>query len=305
MVGVIETISFNNLNYSFIKQNEHGCWESMQQNPQRYNSQHSFHNGFPRFDDISVLFFFWENHLNFLIVQFCSTFETEVSLVVIKLDKFDDLDEWFSKHKQEQRTPNMCWTSSIKMILDRLSEIFDDLSLRMSVKDINRICKYDAQFAVPPGLAVPALNNKLEKLGYVVKEREGKDRFKELRDVLFDEESSLPIVGFGPKYIKDLKGPNKSWNVPGANDYYDHVVVVTGINAKVKFVDPMVPFLLKSSRIDKVDEALPKPKFLYYWRDSRPPFWYMWIEKKYKKAGPLDKWLSKEKVDNAKVTIKI
>ena len=224
---------------------------------------------------------------------------------MIKLSKFDNLEEWFSKYKQEQRTLNMCWTASIKNILDRLSHTLDDTSIKMSLKDINRICKYDAQWGVPSGIAVPALNTKLEKLGYVVKEKEGKDRFKELREILFDEEASFPIVGFGSNYIKDLKGPEKAWNVPGANDYYDHVVVVIGINEKVKFIDPMVPFLLKSSKINKVEEALPKPKFLYYWSYSRPPFWFMWIERKNKKTGPLDKWLSSEKEEKTHATLNI
>ena len=211
------------------------------------------------------------------------------------MNKFNNLEEWYSKYKQEQRTLNMCWTASIKNILDRLSFVLGDSSIKMSLKELNRICKYDARFGVPPAIVVPALNNKLEKKGYIVKEREGKDRFKELRDILYDEEASFPIVSFGPDYIKDLKGPTKAWNVPGANDYYDHIVVVIGIEEKVKFIDPMVPFLLKSSRIDEVEESLPKAKFLHYWNYSSPPYWYMWIEKKIKRACTLDNWSPNEK----------
>lgn len=53
---------------------------------------------------------------------FCFTLRTEVSLNVVELGKIDGLEDWFSKHKQEQRTLNMCWTASIKMILDKLSD---------------------------------------------------------------------------------------------------------------------------------------------------------------------------------------
>lgn len=217
---------------------------------------------------------------------------------MIKLDKIKSASHWFGNNKWSQPEINMCWTASIKMILDELSNRHNQNSLKYSLKSINRTCHYTQRFGPEMDIVVPAIDNKVSRLGYQVKEIEGKDRFDELKDILFNDDTSLPIVCFGPNYIKDQKGSSKSYNVPGSPDYYDHCVIVTNIDKDVEIIDPLEAYLLKSSYIMDVQNTIPKTKFLYYWSNSRTPYWSMWVEKKIKKTETLDKWIEEENVEH-------
>jgi len=214
----------------------------------------------------------------------------DVSLKVMKLSKIDNIDNWLSKNKWKQPTLNMCWTACIKMILKEMSDRHKVTKLNISLKDVNRICKYNRLEGAKIEGSVDALSSKIEKLGYIAIEEEGKEQFDKLNDIIFDENKSFPIISFGPQYIKDQKGPEKTYNVPGSPDFYDHVILIVNINEKIKIVDPLTAFLLKSTYVNKAQSFINRPKFLYYWRTSRTPYWLMWVEKK-NKSGPIDKWL--------------
>jgi len=74
-----------------------------------------------------------------------------------------------------------------------------------SLKDVNRICKYNRLEGTKIEGSVDALSSKIEKLGYIAIEEEGKEQFDKLNDIIFDENKSFPIISFGPQYIKDQK----------------------------------------------------------------------------------------------------
>lgn len=216
---------------------------------------------------------------------------------MVNLGKIEDATGWFSNNKWNQPELNMCWTASIKMILDELSNRHKQKSMKFSLKSINKTCRYSQKFGPEMDIVVPAIKNKIDRFGYIAKEFEGKDRFNELREILFNDEMSLPIVCFGPNYIKDQKGSSKTYNVPGAPDYYDHCVIVTNIDNQIDIIDPLEAYLLKSTYIMDVQRNIPKTKFLYYWSNSRTPYWIMWIEKKIKKNETLDNWIKEEKIE--------
>jgi hypothetical protein len=208
----------------------------------------------------------------------------------VKLNKIKNIDNWLSKNKWEQPTLNMCWTSCVKMILKELSDRHKITKLNFSLKDINRIFKYNKLDGAKIEGSVDALSSKIDKLGYKAKEIEGEEQLDKLTEILFDENKSFPIVSFGPDYIKDQKGSEKIYNVPGSPDHYDHVIMIINIEEKIKIVDPISAFLLKSTYVNKAQSFINTPKFLNYWRTSRTPYWIMWIEKK-NKSGPIDKWI--------------
>lgn len=238
--------------------------------------------------------------LSILYIRYsCFLIQTDISIKVIKLGKIENASAWFSKNKWNQPEPNMCWTASIKMILDELSDRHNQKSLKFSLRSINRTCHYTQKFGPEMEIVVPTIKNKIEKFGYITKEVEGEDRFNELKDILFNDDMSFPIVCFAPNYIKDQKGTSKAYNVPGVPDHYDHCVIVTniGINDDIEIIDPLEGYLLKSSHINNVQTNMPKTKFLYYWSNSRTPYWIMWIGKIIKKNKTLDKWIKEEKIE--------
>lgn len=210
-----------------------------------------------------------------------------------KLNKIKNIDIWLSKNKWEQPTLNMCWTSCVKMIMKELSDRHKITKLNFSLKDVNRIFKYKKLEGPKIEGSVDALSSKIDKLGYCAQEIEGVEQLDKLNEILFDEDKSFPIVCFGPDYLKDQKGPEKTYNIPGSPDHYDHVVMIINIAEDIKIVDPITAFLRKSTYVNKAQSFINTPKFLYYWRTSRTPYWIMWIEKK-NKSGPIDKWIYKE-----------
>jgi len=186
---------------------------------------------------------------------------------------------------------DMCYTTSIKFILEELSERHGVRDLKLSLSRINRLCGYKRGWGPILEIVVDALNAVFDKLGYIAKEIEGKENLAFLRDKLISENASFPLVSFGPKYIADLKGEDKKYNVIGYPEW-DHVVVVTGFNNEIKFIDPMEKILLKSSKIDKVPNCLSKSLFIHYWGNADPPYWIMWIEKVVEvERGPLDEYI--------------
>jgi hypothetical protein len=223
---------------------------------------------------------------------------------VIYLGKIEDAKTWFADNKWNQPEPNMCWTATLKMILDELANRHNDKSLKIGLKSINKICNYTKKFGPKMEIVVPAINNKVTDAGYIAKEIEGHDRFKELRDILFDDDTSLPIICFGPNYLKDQKGSSTTYTVPGAPEHYDHCVIVINIVDKIEIIDPFDAYLSEKTYIKNVIKSLTKPKFLYYWSNSGTPYWIMWIEKKIKENKTLDDWIQKENVEHEQPIIK-
>lgn len=206
------------------------------------------------------------------------------------MGKIEDVNAWLSSYKWEQPELDMCLTACIKMILDELSHRHNVPGLKMKLSKINKLCQYRKNFGPRLEIVIPAINSKIEAFGYFAVEKEGKDRFSKLREILFDDDMSIPIVGFGEKYLSDQK--QSKYIVPGS-PHWDHAVAVIDINNDndIKICDPMEKYLLKSSRVKTIQTILSLPEFLNYWGNADSPYWMMWIEKKIKKKGPLEKWV--------------
>ncbi|HEC77503.1 MAG TPA: hypothetical protein ENI33_09685 [Thermoplasmatales archaeon] len=207
------------------------------------------------------------------------------------MSKISEIEDFISKNEWSQPRLDMCYTTSIKFILDELSNRHNISRLKLSLRRINRLCQYRLGHGPVLEIVVDALNSVLEKIGYIADEREGKENLKLLREKIIDENASFPIVSFGPPYLADLKGEDVKYNVLGSPPW-DHVIVPIGFNDKIKIFDPMEKILLKSTKINFVPNALSKPIFIHYWQTANPPYWITWIEKKTEvKEGPLDKYV--------------
>jgi hypothetical protein len=164
----------------------------------------------------------------------------------------------------------------MKSILDELAVRHKVPELKLALSKINEFYSYRRGLGGDSDLGISNLNDSLERRGYTVQVRFGRDSDLELLKAKVEsDECSFPIISVSPAYFEEQ---NRRYRATGEYSW-EHVLIILDVNDEVEFFDPYEKFLLKSSNIRDVSNELSKPKLLRYWEKTKQPRWVVWIER--------------------------
>lgn len=178
---------------------------------------------------------------------------------------------------QPQITPDGCYPTAIKNILDELADRKDIPDLSLSQSDINDLCNYREGLYTEEAIIPDALTREVSDYGYQAVEASGTEMdYDRLQQIIDDENASLPIVELAPRYFEEVEN-YRVQGVPEAS----HTVIVFKVNSnRVLYYDPYENFFEQSSRIDEAPYTWPKTDFYELWSGDYDERWTFWIEQR-------------------------
>lgn len=181
-----------------------------------------------------------------------------------------------SKYFRHQPQPDMCETTSVKIILDELSARHSRPKLKVSVKTLNKYYCYRRGSGTSSAIGLDELDNHVNNEGYRVRVEYGSgSRMELLKTIIESDDCSFPIIAVNPEYFEEQ---NLRYHTSGETEM-EHVLVVLGVNEGVQFFDPYESFMTKSTHVDEVCNNLSKPTLLRLWDNTVQPRWMVWIER--------------------------
>jgi len=179
-----------------------------------------------------------------------------------------------------QDTREACFPTSLKIILEHLSQKQRNTKINLPLKRINKHCFYVRGVGVDIGdieAGILSINNDLKKFNYVVFEASGRNSdINLLKQILNNPDSSAPIVFLGAEYFTEqIIG----YEVPEIPEHdYEHTIIVRRIaDTEIVIYDPFKPFLEKSTRVPEIKTSIKIVNFLKYW--SKASNHIVWIQK--------------------------
>ncbi|MEE9116856.1 MAG: hypothetical protein V3U09_08170 [Thermoplasmata archaeon] len=181
-----------------------------------------------------------------------------------------------AKYFRPQPQPDMCETTSVKIILDELSARHKKPRLKVSIKTLNKYYSYRRGSGTDSVVGIDELNDHVNSQGYRVRVEYGSGSTMEiLKQIVEKDDCSFPIISVNHAYFQEQ---NLRYKTSGETKM-EHVLVVLGVNRDVQFFDPYESFLMKSTHVDEVCNSLSKPKVLNLWDNTVQPRWMVWIER--------------------------
>lgn len=181
------------------------------------------------------------------------------------------------KEFHPQINEDMCLSTSIKNILDRLSEDHHVPELsNFSVSTLNEMCEYQRHRGSTARHLPRRLGPEIEPLGYEVK-MDTQLNIENLQELIDNEDTSLPIVGLDPRFydsvdLYDVDAGKFGERMP-------HTVVVLKVNHEdVLFYDPLKDYYWSEGDPVPPSER-PRRLFVEWWGGRSEPFWTLWIER--------------------------
>lgn len=175
-----------------------------------------------------------------------------------------------------QHEEDACYPTAIKNILDELEARIDKPSANLSLSDIKELGDYRKGFGVRDEIVRPNLSAELSSVGLSAEEVTGFD-YDDLRQILENENASMPIVELDPGYCDDVTGYRAQ--ASSAQPAFSHTVVVFKINdEEVLFYDPFESFFKRSSRVKEIPYRMNRTRFYELWQGDYDPGWTFWIE---------------------------
>lgn len=178
---------------------------------------------------------------------------------------------------QPQITADSCYPTAIKNILDELADRKGISDLSLSQSDINDLCNYREGLYTEEAIIPDALTREVSDYGYQAVEASGSEMdYDRLKQIIDDDNASLPIVELAPRYFEDVE----NYRVQGEPEA-SHTVIVFKVNSdRVLYYDPYENFFEQSSRIDEAPYKWPKTDFYELWSGEFEERWTFWVEKR-------------------------
>lgn len=178
---------------------------------------------------------------------------------------------------QPQITPDGCYPTAIKNILDELAERTGHDGMSLSLSDVNDLCNYREGLYTEEEIIPEALTREVSEYGFQAVEASGVEMdYERLQQIIDDDNTSLPIVELDSLYFEEVE----SYRVQGEPES-THTVIVFKVNDnKVLYYDPYENFFERSSRINEAPYMWDKTSFYELWSGEREERWTFWLEKK-------------------------
>ncbi len=185
-----------------------------------------------------------------------------------------------------QPRDDMCYPTSIKVILDNLGIHHNFPDIKRSLKSIVKLCGWKEGGIEDSDYALSNLNAKhFKKLGYNISEKSGIEASMELIGKILDDGNiSMPTVLVSQEYFKEI---NKGYDAPEyAPKYYHQLVVLDVLDKVVVLFDPFKNYRNSENNDSEFKVEVSIPNFIKYWNGADKSVIY--IERVKKEAG-LDK----------------
>jgi hypothetical protein len=173
-----------------------------------------------------------------------------------------------------QHTPDGCYPTAIKNIINELAERKGMNGMAMSLSDINDICNYEEGMYTQEEIVPEALSRELSEFGYEATKATAPEMdYAELQEIIDNEDTSLPIVELDPRYFEQVE----DYKVQGRQEA-SHVVIVFKVNDdRVLYYDPYEKFFEKSSRVSESPREWDKTGFYELWSGRHSERWTFWV----------------------------
>ena len=175
---------------------------------------------------------------------------------------------------------DQCYPAGVKNIVDRLAERKDIDGMSMSLSEVNEICGYKRGLQCEEDLIPPRLTDALHDFGYEAVEMTAPEMdIEQLRSVIEDEDTSLPLVELDPQYFELVSERIDGYHVqPSPERELAHVVIPFKINSEeVLYYDPYEKYHEKQPGVEDVPYRWPLVSFYELWSGDYEERWTLWL----------------------------
>lgn len=186
-----------------------------------------------------------------------------------------EITDFHAQHFEDQ-----CYPAAVKNIVDRLAERKDLTGMSMSLSDVNDICGYKRGLQCEEDLIPPRLTNAVSPYGYeAVLEQAPEMDLDELRSVIDDEDTSLPIVELDPEYFERVNEVVDGYDAqPDPRGELSHTVIPFKVNSEeVLYYDPYETYHEKKPGVEDAPYRWPLMDFYDLWSGDYEERWTLWL----------------------------
>lgn len=186
-----------------------------------------------------------------------------------------EISDFHAQHFEDQ-----CYPAAVKNIVDRLADRKDLHGMSMSLSEVNDICGYKRGLQCEEDLIPPRLTDAVTDFGYeaVVKTAPQMD-LEELKSVIQDDGTSLPIVELDPSYFERVSQVVDGYNAqPSPERELAHVVIPYQVNSEeVLYYDPYETYHEKKPGVEDAPYRWPLMDFYELWSEDYEERWTLWL----------------------------
>ena len=186
-----------------------------------------------------------------------------------------EISNFHAQHFEDQ-----CYPAAVKNIVDRLSERKEVPEMSMSLSDVNDVCGYKRGLGCEEDLIKDRLTSETTDYGFEAVEKTAPEMdYEELKSVINDSDTSLPLVELDPAYFSELPNVVDSYDAqPSPDESLSHVVIPYKVNTeKVLYYDPYETYHEKQPGVDDAPYKWPKTDFYELWSGDHEERWTLWL----------------------------
>ena len=194
-----------------------------------------------------------------------------MSLDDLPIESYEERISTFMPQTQE----DMCYSASLRNLLEDVGQRNQLPSLKFSLSQMNRKCGYQRGMYCNEKIIPKVIDDICIKVGYKWKDTTGPgNTIDTLRDITLNKKFSLALVNVSNSYFQEI-----GWKEVGRSNEEEHVLIIMGVDHNaIYFYDPYESFFKRSSNIASPPRHLPLAAFLRLWDTASTSRWMAWAE---------------------------